>query len=86
MLAIVQPLGVDPVHFGIIITVNLALGFITPPMAQNIFLTSTLTGVPVQAIVKESFPFVLAMIGALMLITFIPEISLWPLQLLRGQL
>lgn len=85
MLAIVKPLGVDPVHFGIIITVNLALGFITPPMAQNIFLASTLTGVSVQAIVRESLPFVLAMIVALMLITFIPEISLWPLQLLRGQ-
>ena len=55
-------------------------------MAQNIFLTSTLTGVPVQAIVKESLPFVLAMVAALMLITFVPEISLWPLQLLRGQL
>lgn len=85
MLAIVKPLGVDPVHFGIIVTVNLALGFITPPMAQNIFLTSTLTGVSVQAIVKESTPFVLAMIFALMIITFVPEISLWPLQFLRGQ-
>ena len=84
LLAIVQPLGVDPVHFGIVITINLALGFVTPPMATNLFLTSTLTGVPIGKIVRESFPFIVAMLVALTLITVFPQISLYPLSLLRG--
>lgn len=84
LLAIVQPLGVDPVHFGIVVTVNLALGFVTPPMATNLFLTSTLTGVPVAKIVQESLPFVIAMLAALALITVFPQISLFSLTLLRG--
>ena len=83
LLAIVEPLGVDPVHFGIIVTINLALGFVTPPMATNLFLTSTLTGVPVAKIVRESLPFLLSMIFALAIVTLVPAISLFPLSLLR---
>ncbi len=84
LLAIVQPLGVDPVHFGVMVTINLALGFVTPPMATNLFLTSTLTGVPIAKIVQESLPFVLSMLVALALVTIFPQISLFPLTLLRG--
>ncbi len=83
LLGIMAPLGVDPVHFGIIMTVNLALGFCTPPMAVNIFLTSTITGVPVPKIVKESLPFVGAMLIALFIITYVPAISLGILWLVR---
>ncbi len=84
LLAIVQPLGVDPVHFGVMVTINLALGFVTPPMATNLFLTSTLTGVPIAKIVQESLPFVLSMLLALALVTIFPQISLFPLALIRG--
>jgi C4-dicarboxylate transporter DctM subunit len=84
LLALVEPLGVNPVHFGIVITVNLAMGFVTPPFAANVFLTSTLTGVPIPAIVRESLPFLLAMSIALILITYIPAISMLPIILFRG--
>lgn len=83
LLAVVKPLGVDPVHFGIIVVVNLAIGFSTPPMACNMFLTSTLTGVPMPRIAKASLPFLLAMFVALMIITFVPDISLWLLRAIR---
>jgi C4-dicarboxylate transporter, DctM subunit len=83
LLLIVTPLGVDPIHFGIIVTINLALGFVTPPMAGNVFLASSLTGVPVPDIIRESLPFVLAMMVALLIITFFPIISLLPVMLMR---
>ena len=83
LLAIVQPLGVDPVHFGVIVTINLALGFVTPPMATNLYLTSALTKVPVPEVVKESLPFVFAMIATLFLITYIPSLSIGILRFIR---
>lgn len=83
LLAIVQPLGVDPIHFGIIVTINLALGFVTPPMATNLYLTSALTKVPVPDVVKESLPFVFAMILALFLITYVPDLSIGILKLIH---
>ncbi len=81
LLSIVLPLGVNPVHFGILITLNLAMGFVTPPFASNVFLCSTLTGVPFMRIVKESLPFLIAMFVALILITYVPSISLLPMML-----
>lgn len=83
LLSVVQPLGVDPVHFGIVVTVALAIGFVTPPMATNLFLASSLFEVPMQRIVKESAPFLAAMIAALFLITYFPAISLFILHLAR---
>ncbi|MDR3231176.1 MAG: TRAP transporter large permease [Synergistaceae bacterium] len=83
LLSIVAPLGVDPLHFGIIVTINLALGFVTPPMATNLYLTSALTKVPVPDVVRESLPFVAAMIAALFLVTYVPELSTGILKLVR---
>ena len=83
LLAIVQPLGVDPIHFGIVVTINLALGFVTPPMATNLYLTSALTKVPVPEVVKESLPFVFAMIATLFVITYFPSLSIGILHLIR---
>ncbi|MFV0334776.1 MAG: TRAP transporter large permease [Tropicimonas sp.] len=83
LLQVVTPLGVDPVHFGIVVTLNLALGFVTPPLAANIFLSSTLTGVPVPALIRESLPFVAAMMVALLIVTFVPIIALFPLVLFK---
>lgn len=83
LLAIVLPLGVDPIHFGIMVTINLAIGFVTPPMATNLYLTSAVTKVPVPDIVRESLPFIFAMIAALFVITYVPELSLGILRLVR---
>lgn len=78
LLSLVEPLGINPVHFGLIVTLNLAMGFVTPPFASNVFLTSNLTGVPVTAIVRESLPHLGAMFVALALVTYVPQISMLP--------
>lgn len=76
LLPIAQSVGVDPVHFGIIMVVNLAIGFVTPPMGVNLFVASSLTGISVVKIAHRAIPFIIAFLFALVLITFIPEISL----------
>lgn len=68
--------GVDPVHFGMIMVVNLALGMITPPFGVNLFAACTVARISLDRIVKYLLPFVLVIIGCLMLITYVPQISL----------
>ena len=76
LLPLVKQIGVDPVHFGIIMVVNLAIGFVTPPMGVNLFVASSLTGISVVTIARKAVPFIIAFLFSLMLITFIPAISL----------
>lgn len=69
-------LGVDPVHFGIIIVVNLMIGLITPPIGMSLFVTSNIAKVSSLAVARASLPFLCVAIGALLLITFWPALSL----------
>lgn len=75
-MPLLQMFNVDLVHFGILMTVALAIGFVTPPMGINLFVASNLTGIPIVQISKKAMPMVLMFLVALLLITFIPEISL----------
>jgi C4-dicarboxylate transporter DctM subunit len=68
--------GIDPVHFGIIMVVNLALGMITPPFGVNLFAACTVARISLDQIVKHLFPFVLVVLGCLAIITYIPSLSL----------
>ena len=68
--------GVDPVHFGIIMVVNLALGMITPPFGVNLFAACTVARISLDRIVGQLLPFVLVVLGCLMVITYVPGISL----------
>lgn len=68
--------GVDPVHFGIIMVVNLALGMITPPFGVNLFAACTVAKISLDQIVRHLLPFVLVILGCLMLITYLPSITL----------
>ena len=68
--------GVDPVHFGMIMVVNLALGMITPPFGVNLFAACTVARISLDKIIGHLLPFVGVIIGCLMLITYIPSISL----------
>jgi tripartite ATP-independent transporter DctM subunit len=72
-----QALGVDMVHFGIVVVVNTMIGLITPPYGLLLFIVAKLSGQPLAAVVRDTMPFVIAMVGALMLITFVPELVLW---------
>ncbi len=76
LLPIVQGIGMNPIHFGVMMVVNLAIGFVTPPIGVNLFVASSLTDVPVMEIAKKAMPMILVFLGALLLITFIPAISL----------
>ncbi|MCF0260920.1 MAG: TRAP transporter large permease subunit [Erysipelotrichaceae bacterium] len=76
LLPIIQSIGVDPIQFGVIMVVNLAIGFVTPPIGVNLFVASSLTDVPVMSISKKALPMIGLFLIALLLITFIPAISL----------
>ncbi|NMW84385.1 TRAP transporter large permease [Peptoniphilus sp. AGMB00490] len=76
LLPIAVSYGINPIHFGVMLVVNLAIGFVTPPLGINLFVASSLTGVKVESIVKKAIPFIIAFLIALLLITFIPKISL----------
>ena len=73
---IVTSMGVNAVHFGIIVIVNLAIGFVAPPIGTNLFVASSVSGVEVLAIAKKAIPFLLFFLVALILITYIPALSL----------
>ena len=77
MLPIVQQYGVDTVHFGVIMTVNLAIGFVTPPIGTNLFVANSLTKIPITRIAKHAMPFVAMFLLSLMLITYVEQISLF---------
>ena len=76
LLPIVEAVGVDPIHFGIIMVVNLAIGFVTPPIGVNLFVASSLTDVPVMEIAKKAMPMILYFFVALLIVTFVPAVSL----------
>ncbi len=72
LLPVVTRMGVDPVHFGLVMTVALATGFVTPPYGANLFVASAVSGVNMERISRNVFPFILAMIGCLLLFTYVP--------------
>lgn len=77
LLPVVTGLGVDPVHFGIVMTVNLAVGQITPPVGVNLFVAAAIGRVSLEQISRAVLPLVAAEIVALLIITFVPALSLW---------
>ena len=76
LLPVVVSVGVSPLHFGVIIVVNLAIGFITPPVGVNLFVSSGVAGARIESIAKASAPMFLLMILVLLVITYFPAIPL----------
>lgn len=73
---VAQHFGIDPVHFGLVMVVNLALGMITPPFGVNLFAACTVARISLDRIIKQLVPFVLVVLTCLMIITYVPVISL----------
>ena len=73
----VHALGIDPVHFGVIVVVNAMIGLITPPYGLLLFIVANITKQPLGAIVKDMVPFIFALIVALAVITFVPDFVLF---------
>ena len=70
-------LGIDPIHFGIIMVVNMEIGMITPPVGLNLYVASGIAKMGLTDVTKACAPWILVMIAFLMLITYVPAISLW---------
>lgn len=82
LVPVVVKLGVDPLHFGIIMAVNLGIGFVTPPVGANLFVSSAISGMPVESIAKKLLPFLVCMVAILIAVTYLPELSLWMTRLI----
>jgi len=77
LLPVVVKLGVNPVHFGMILLVNLGIGLITPPVGPTLFVGCAIGKVTMEQVSRELWPFYGAMVAALLLVTYVPAISLW---------
>jgi C4-dicarboxylate transporter DctM subunit len=77
-------LGIDPIHLGVIITVNMEIGMLTPPVGLNLFVASGISGLTLQDTIRASFPWFIALIIGLLIITYVPEISLFIPNLIYG--
>jgi tripartite ATP-independent transporter DctM subunit len=84
LLPLVQQIGVDLVHFGIMISFNITLGIITPPMGVGLYVMCRVSGVKFEALVAACLPLLVSLIGALMLVTYWPSLSLWLPTLVMG--
>lgn len=76
LFPIAMELGVDPVHLGVIMVVNMEIGLITPPVGLNLFVTSAVTGMPIHSVIKAAMPWLSILLIFLVLITYVPVISL----------
>jgi len=70
-------LGIDPVHLGVIMVVNMEIGMVTPPVGLNLFVASGVSGLSIVSVIRASLPWLLLLLGFLMLVTYVPSISLF---------
>jgi C4-dicarboxylate transporter DctM subunit len=76
LLPVATELGVDPIHFGVIMIMNLEIGMITPPLGVNLFVASGLTGMSVLQVAKAALPSALVLLFALFMVTYVPDLAL----------
>ncbi|MDW7675202.1 MAG: TRAP transporter large permease, partial [Bacillota bacterium] len=84
LVPIILAAGIDPVHFGIIMITNLGIGLVTPPIGINLYVASNIAGAKMEMVIKRTVPFLIAMIISLVLITYVPQISLWPIEFINN--
>lgn len=76
LLPLVEAIGMNPIHFGVIMTINLAVGFVTPPIGVNLFVASSLTEIPIMSIARKIMPYIAMFLMALIVLIIFPQISL----------
>jgi tripartite ATP-independent transporter DctM subunit len=84
LLPVAMQFGVDPAHFGVIMVVNLALGMVTPPFGVNLFAACSVANLPLERLVRPLLPFVAVVVACLLLITYVPAVSLSLKELVYG--
>ncbi|RUT34548.1 TRAP transporter large permease [Arsenicitalea aurantiaca] len=77
LMPVVLSLGIDPIHFGVILVLNLMIGLVTPPVGLCLYVVAGIAKVSIADITREIWPYLLGLIISLMLVTYIPQISLW---------
>ena len=77
LFPVAMKLGIDPIHFGILITVNMEVGMCHPPVGLNLYVASGITKMGITELTVAVLPWLIAMVGFMLLITYVPEISLW---------
>jgi len=83
LLPVVTRLGIDPIHFGVFMTLNLAIGFVTPPYGPNIFVASAVAGIPMERMLRFLWPFIIALLAVLMVTTYVPATTMGLVNLIR---
>jgi C4-dicarboxylate transporter DctM subunit len=76
MFPIAMALGIDPIHLGIIMTVNMEIGMVTPPVGLNLFVTSGVSEIPVTKVIRAALPWLVVLLAALIIVTYVPWVSL----------
>lgn len=84
IIPLLHPLGIDPIHFGVVMVINMEIALLTPPVGLNLFVISNISNTPLADVVRGTIPFIILMLGLLMLMTYVPSISLWLPKLLMG--
>ncbi len=74
---VLTKIGMDPIHLGVVMTLNLMIGLLTPFVGLNVFVTAAISNVPVIKVARESLIFIATLIGVLFLISYVPELVLW---------
>jgi C4-dicarboxylate transporter DctM subunit len=77
VLPALRSLGIDPIHFGVVLVVNMEIAFLTPPIGLNLFVLSNIAKAPLSEAIRGVAPFVLLMFALLLVIMFVPQLSLW---------
>ncbi len=76
-MPLVKTIGIDPIHFGIVMTANIAIGMFTPPFGLNLFVAQSVLGIPLETLYRGVLPFAVVQISALMIVTYWPALSLY---------
>ncbi len=77
IIPMLKPLAIDPIHFGVVIVINMELALLTPPVGLNLFVIANISRTPLAEVVRGTLPFIILMLGLLLFITYVPSISLW---------
>jgi C4-dicarboxylate transporter, DctM subunit len=77
VVPMLAPLHIDPIHFGVVLTINMEIALLTPPVGLNLFVIANISKTPLAEVVRGTMPFVVLMLGLLALITYVPIFSLW---------
>ncbi|SEL27817.1 C4-dicarboxylate transporter, DctM subunit [Atopomonas hussainii] len=77
LFPIAMELGIDPIHLGVIMVVNMEIGMLTPPVGLNLFVTSAVTGMSLPATIRAAAPWLVLLLGFLVVVTYVPAVSLW---------